>query len=109
MFVVDGRVFIFDWIKYSLQLMGIFNFQFECIGYMQEGFGLDWSLDKFGWLVIGSEDNIVMVWDLNLYSGIDKKVRFWCKYIYYSYVVNDVQYNLIILFWIGIVLDDVMM
>ncbi|KAK0673980.1 putative histone acetyltransferase type B subunit 2 [Cercophora samala] len=106
---VDGRVLIFDRTKHSLQPTGTPNPQLECIGHTQEGFGLDWSPDKPGWLASGSEDNTVMVWDLNSYSGTDKKVTPWRKYTHHSHVVNDVQYNPITPSWIGTVSDDVTM
>jgi len=62
----SGQVHIFDFFKHPLKPTDtIAKPQIRLLGHTKEGYGLNWSSKKEGYLASGSDDHKVCVWDIN--------------------------------------------
>ena len=76
----NGEVHIFDYLKHPK----------KPIGHTKEGFGLNWSPLKEGYLISGSDDNRICVWNIN---NTDEKNCLINTYESHLGVVEDVCFN----------------
>ena len=87
----NGEVHIFDYLKHPQKPVDMqVKPEMRLTGHTKEGFGLNWSPLKEGYLISGSDDHRICVWDINL--GEEK------NYLIHTYeshlgVVEDVCFN----------------
>lgn len=64
---VSGEVHLFDYIKHPAKPHpgGECNPELRLRGHMSEGYGLSWNVLQEGYLLSGSDDAQVCVWDVN--------------------------------------------
>jgi histone-binding protein RBBP4 len=62
----SGQVHIFDYYKHPLKPTDtISKPQIRLLGHIKEGYGLNWSAKREGYLISGSDDHKVCLWDIN--------------------------------------------
>ena len=61
------ELYIFDLSKHPSfpEDNSVFSPQIVCCGHTKEGYGMSWSKLKEGWLLSGSDDTTVCLWDIN--------------------------------------------
>jgi histone-binding protein RBBP4 len=107
----DGRILIFDRTKHPLNpdTPGKIDYQLELVGHKKEGYGLGWNPHVQGGLASGSDDQTVLLWDLNTVQAGSKTLKPSRKYTHHNLGVTDVQYHPTIKPFIGTVSDDMTM
>lgn len=85
----SGEVHIFDYFKHPPRpATNEVKTELKLYGHTKEGFGLNWSTLKEGYLLSGSNDGIVCMWDIN--SGSSEPLK---SYHEHSSECNDVSFN----------------
>lgn len=64
---VSAEVYVFDYSKHPSKppLDGVCNPELRLRGHSSEGYGLSWSIFKQGFLLSGSDDAQICLWDIN--------------------------------------------
>ncbi len=87
----SGEVHIFDYLKHPQKPKDMqVKPEMRLSGHTKEGFGLNWSPLKEGYLISGSDDNRICVWDIN---NADEKNCLINTYESHLGVVEDVCFN----------------
>lgn len=111
----DSEVYVFDLSKHpSFPEEGsVFSPQVVCCGHSKEGYGLSWSKLKEGYLLSGSEDTNLCLWDINAGAGAVKstekagrRVQALSTFRGHTDVVEDVDWHAKDPNMIGSVSDD---
>ena len=95
----NSSVYLFDYTKESNHL------QLTLEGHHKEGYGLEWSGIREGWLASGSDDHLVCVWDVLAASGQNLALPPLHTYSHNS-VVEDVSWSPYCVTLLGSVGDD---
>ncbi|KAK9461135.1 WD40-repeat-containing domain protein [Lipomyces oligophaga] len=90
---VSGDALIFDRTKHSLQPTGVCKPEMRLVGHTKEGYGLDWNTHKQGYLLTGSEDTTVALWDINTYSKSNSTLSSTKVFKSHTAIVNDVAWH----------------
>ncbi|KAG4306495.1 hypothetical protein PORY_000483 [Pneumocystis oryctolagi] len=90
---VNGDVYIFDRTKHSSNPMGTCNPQIKLKGHTKEGYGLSWNPHKLGYLVTGTEDMTICLWDITAYSKGSNILSPINIYTTHTAVVTDVAFH----------------
>ncbi|KAG5513743.1 hypothetical protein PMAC_000781 [Pneumocystis sp. 'macacae'] len=90
---VTGDVYIFDRTKHSSNPMGTCNPQIKLKGHTKEGYGLSWNPHKLGYLVTGTEDMTICLWDITAYSKGSNVLLPIHTYTTHTAVVTDVAFH----------------
>ena len=87
----NGEIHIFDYLKHPQKPIDMqVKPEMRLIGHTKEGFGLNWSPLKQGYLISGSDDNRICVWDIN---NDNEKNCLINTYESHMGVVEDVCFN----------------
>lgn len=90
----DHNVYIWDRTKHPSVPKDTSTPQAVLSGHKKEGFALEWNHVDEGKLISGSEDNTVMLWDLQKDFKIgDKPIYPSRTFTHHSATVNDVQFH----------------
>jgi histone-binding protein RBBP4 len=66
---VSGEIHVFDYHKHPTKPVdGEARPQLKLKGHEKEGYGMSWNPNKKGYLLSGSDDNIIYIWDLESYD-----------------------------------------
>lgn len=84
----SGEIHIFDYLNhpkkpYDMQTKP----DMKLLGHTKEGFGLSWSTLKEGYLLSGSDDHRICIWDINSSTPLIKTIE------EHKSVVEDVNWN----------------
>ncbi|KAG4301974.1 hypothetical protein PCK1_001950 [Pneumocystis canis] len=90
---VSGDVYIFDRTKHPSNPVGICNPQIKLKGHKKEGYGLSWNPHKPGYLVTGTEDMTICLWDITAYSKGSNILLPIYVYTTHTAVVTDVAFH----------------
>ncbi|KAK9449836.1 WD40-repeat-containing domain protein [Limtongia smithiae] len=93
---VSGDVFVFDRTKHSLQPTGVCRPEMRLVGHTKEGYGLSWNAHKEGYLLTGSEDTTVALWDINTFSSAKTSAGHLAPtkvFTTHTAIVNDVAWH----------------
>ena len=106
-----AEVFVFDRSKCPSKPEpgAVFSPQIVCCGHTQEGYGLAWSKLKEGYLLSGSEDATVCLWDVNAAktgSGNGRQVQPLSIFKGHTATVEDIDWHAKDANLIGSVSDD---
>jgi histone-binding protein RBBP4 len=82
----NSLVYIYDLKKHSLK--SSLSAQLALTGHNKEGKGLSWCPNKQGLLASGSNDHLVIIWDIAQSSGLPLR-----SYIGHESIVEDVSWN----------------
>ena len=89
----NGEIHIFDYLKHPKKPIDMqVKPEMRLTGHTKEGFGLNWSPLKEGYLISGSDDHRICVWDINSKN----KNSLLCTYESHLGVVEDVCFNKIL-------------
>jgi len=62
----EGEVHIFDYFKHpSRPVTDEVKPNLKLLGHNKEGYGLSWNPNRKGYLISGSDDGIICLWDIN--------------------------------------------
>jgi histone-binding protein RBBP4 len=87
----SGEVFIYDYTKHpSKSTLGP---QLRLQGHQKEGYGLEWSGQKKGWLASGSDDHLVCVWDINSATELNSTLQPVVTFNQHDDIVGDVSWS----------------
>ncbi|KAG7360622.1 chromatin assembly factor subunit C [Nitzschia inconspicua] len=92
------EVFVFDRSKHPSkpEAGAVFSPQIVCCGHSKEGYGLAWSKLKEGYLLSGSEDTTVCLWDVNsnpAAGGSGNQVQPLSIFKGHTAVVEDIDWH----------------
>lgn len=71
--------------------MHICNPDIRLTGHEQEGYGLAWSPFKPGYLLSGSDDQRICMWDVNAGTGPNRVSRNWTPNYHEVHSVNTLR------------------
>ena len=87
----NGEIHIFDYLKHPKKPTDMqVKPEMRLTGHTKEGFGLNWNTIKEGYLISGSDDNRICVWDI---GKNDEKNCLINTYESHMGVVEDVCFN----------------
>ncbi|KAK9472817.1 WD40-repeat-containing domain protein [Dipodascopsis tothii] len=90
---VSGDALVFDRTKHSLQPTGVCKPEIRLSGHKKEGYGLSWNAHKQGFLLTGSEDTTVALWDINGYQKSASRLAPTETFTTHTAIVNDVAWH----------------
>lgn len=91
----NGDVLIFDYTKHPSKppVNDRVNYQLKLTGHEDLGYGLSWNPKKEGYLLSGSDDNKICIWDINEAKEFGGEMKPKSKFTYHTKPVNDVQWH----------------
>mmetsp|Transcript_181 Transcript_181/g.576 ORF Transcript_181/g.576 Transcript_181/m.576 type:complete len:425 (+) Transcript_181:177-1451(+) len=92
---ISAEVLVFDTSKHPLRPPpgGECAPQLRLQGHKKEGYGLDWSGLNEGYLLSGSDDFLICMWDINLSNGSNNKLPAKATYGGHKAVIEDVAWH----------------
>lgn len=91
---VDGAVDLFNYYKHpKTPVSDEVKPDLRLLGHAQEGYGLEWNPMKTGFLLSGSDDQRVCVWDLNQTNSNMLTQEPMVNFAGHSSIVEDVAWN----------------
>ncbi|KAG8903018.1 Histone acetyltransferase type B subunit 2 [Tulasnella sp. 417] len=95
----SGSIYVFDRTKHPSEPPAgketVCKPDMELVGQAKEGFGMDWSPLKRGYILGASEDMTVCLWDINAYSRSNTQLEPLSVFRGHSSIVGDVSWNAI--------------
>ncbi|KAL3846960.1 hypothetical protein ACJMK2_017917 [Sinanodonta woodiana] len=90
-----GDVLVFDCTKQPSEPepSGICSPQLTLKGHEQEGYGLSWNPNQYGYLVSASDDTAICLWDINSMSANTGVLRPIATFTEHALFVNDVEWH----------------
>jgi histone-binding protein RBBP4 len=87
----SGEVHIFDYFKHGPKPTdSVVRPDMRLLGHTKEGYGLSWNPKKEGYLISGSDDNKICLWDINVGGATIQPVKFFNEH---KNVVGDVCFH----------------
>mmetsp|Transcript_19715 Transcript_19715/g.18782 ORF Transcript_19715/g.18782 Transcript_19715/m.18782 type:complete len:119 (+) Transcript_19715:376-732(+) len=91
---VSGEVHIFDYFKHPTKPSNDeVKPDLKLLGHRKEGYGLSWSPVNSGYLVSGSDDNLICMWDVNKPNQLSVTLEPLMVFENHTQVVEDVCWN----------------
>jgi len=92
---VTSSVYIFDYTKHPSKPSadGKCNPTLTLVGHKKEGYGLSWSNLKEGYLLSGSDDAVICMWDVSANPTAATSLEAHSKFVGHSSVVEDVSWH----------------
>ena len=92
---VEGDVLVFDTIKHPPQPVetSVIDYQLSLRGHTKEGYGLEWSPNKLGYVASAADDGTICVWDTNATPEEAKQLDALHQLDAHSAVVEDVAWH----------------
>jgi len=105
---VSGEIHIFDYFKHPLKPETHLQVkpELKLLGHEKEGYGLAWSLKRKGYLLSGSDDHKVCIWDIEQATQLNLTMEPILKYEAHTGVVQDVAWHKHYEYLFGSVGDD---
>ena len=92
---VEGDVLVFDTIKHPPQPVetSVIDYQLSLRGHTKEGYGLEWSPNKLGYVASAADDGTICIWDTNATPEEAKQLDALHQLDAHSAVVEDVAWH----------------
>jgi histone-binding protein RBBP4 len=86
-------VHIFDYFKHGAKHTDEVKPDLRLLGHTMEGYGLDWNPSRQGFLLSGSDDNQICIWDISQPDQLSPTINPLVQWKAHTSVVEDVCWN----------------
>ena len=92
--VNNAEIHIFDYFKHPAKPSNDeVKPDLKLMGHKKEGFGLDWNPVNAGFLLSGSDDSLICIWDINNPNELANTIEPLHTFDAHTQIVEDVSWN----------------